>query len=184
MALAIATTTAVPTRFVLACDDALRAANGADVVAEYERTRDWSTLSIPEDATWVAARPLDRRALVLHDLRSQAFVGDDIARGLSRLEAIAADVIESISDFADLHRTVDGYPVRELYARMHGSLVVALISEVVGHVVAVSTLGKPQASPSVPSRGEASRSGRAIAATSTGAQRAPNAQASRTTRKP
>jgi hypothetical protein len=180
MALPIVTTTAVPTRFVLACDDALREANGEDAIAEYRATRDWSLLSIPENATWVTARALDRRAVVLHDLRAQGEGGDDTARGLSRLEALAADLIETVSDFPDLQRGPHGYPVRELYARMHGSVVVEVLGEVVAHVISVSTLGKPRASSSEQSHGEASPSVSAIVATSTAVSNAQPERASRT----
>jgi len=179
MALQVVTSTAVPTRFVLACDDAVREANTAEALDAYARTRDASALVIPQDATWVSARALDRRALVLHDMRTSAAPGDDVARGLARLEAICADVVESINDFPDLQRNADGYPVRALYDRMRGGVVLALLAEIVEHVVAVSTLGKAQPSPSAPLHGEASQSVTATAATSTAAQPARSARGSR-----
>lgn len=179
MALAIVTSTAVPTRFVLACDDAVRAANTTEALEAYAQTRDGSVLTVPHDATWVSARALDRRALVLHDMRTSASSGDDVARGLARLEAICADVVENISDFPDLQRSADGYPIRALYDRMRGGIVLALLAEIVEHVVAVSTLGKAPPSPSGQSHGEASRSVTDTGVTSTAAPPARSARASR-----
>jgi uncharacterized protein YicC (UPF0701 family) len=148
VALNVVVSAAIPTRFVLLCDPAIQAANGEETCRVYAETRDGGALSIPDNATWVEARALSKRSVALHDLRAaREPEGDDISRGLARLEAIAADVIETISDFPDLVRGAQGYPVARLYERLDGAAVISLVSEVVDHVARVSTLGKSKPSP-------------------------------------
>lgn len=148
MALTVVVSAAIPTRFVLLCDPAIQSANDEEACRVYAETRDIGALVIPDNATWIEARALSKRTVALHDLRAAREPdGDDISRGLARLEAIAADVIETISDFPDLTRSAAGYPVSRLYERLDGAAVISLVSEVVDHVARVSTLGKSKASP-------------------------------------
>jgi len=148
VALNVVVSAAIPTRFVLLCDPAIQSANDEEACRVYAETRDIGALVVPDNATWVEARGLSKRSVALHDLRAaREPEGDDISRGLARLESIATDVIESISDFPDLVRGASGYPVARLYDRLEGAAVISLVSEVVDHVARISTLGKSKPSP-------------------------------------
>ena len=155
MALAIATNTQVSARFVLICDPSIQAANEVEVLRRYIETRDPACLVIPDDATWVEALPMDRRAVCVAEAQAHiskgaaAFVSAE--RVLRRHEAIVRACCVSLSDLPQLVRGPDGYPVEQLWTLLPDAE--SVIVGIAAHVEAVSTLGKAPAPFSTGSRG-------------------------------
>lgn len=155
MGLTVLTNTSVAARFVLICDPSIQAANEVEVLRRYIETRDPSCLVIPDDATWVEALPMDRRAVCVAEAQAHITRGAagyvSAERVLRRHEAIVRASCVSISDLPQLVRGADGYPVEQLWDLLPDaeSVIVGIAS----HVEAVSTLGKARAPSSIGSRG-------------------------------
>jgi len=168
MALAIATNTQVASRFVLICDPSVQQANAVEALRRYIETRDVSALVIPDDATWVEALPLDRRAVCVAEAQAHIARGaveyGSAERVLRRHEAIVRAACVSISDLPQLQRDASGYPVERLWDLLPDaeSVIVGIAS----HVEAVSTLPKAPAPSSIGSRGRGRASASAPGATS------------------
>ena len=155
MALAIATNTQVSARFVLICDPSVQGSNEVEALRRYIETRDVSALVIPDDATWVEALPLDRRAVCVAEAQAHIARGaveyGSAERVLRRHEAIVRACCVSLSDLPQLKRDASGYPVERLWELLPDaeSVIVGIAS----HIEAVSTLGKAHAPSSIGSRG-------------------------------
>jgi hypothetical protein len=168
MGLVVLTNTAVSARFVLICDPSVQGANEVETLRRYIETRDPSCLVIPDDATWVEALPMDRRAVCVAEAQSHilrgaaAFVSAE--RVLRRHEAIVRACCVSISDLPQLVRGPDGYPVEQLWTLLPDaeSVIVGIAS----HIEAVSTLPKARALSSTGSPGRAPASASTPDATS------------------
>jgi hypothetical protein len=165
MALAVSTSVLVSTRFVLATDPALSALPLADL-RHYYATRDPAGLDIPSDASWVTARPMDRRTVALIEGRTGAHTAQGEDRELMHAEAIIAACVESISDLPQLVRGPDGYPVAALWEALAAHASAGLIvREIAWHIEAVSSLPKAPAQSSPSQRGEAPASVKAAVTT-------------------
>ena len=155
MALQVATNTQVASRFVLICDPSVQQSNAVEALRRYIETRDVSALVIPDDATWVEALPLDRRAVCVAEAQAHIARGaveyGSAERVLRRHEAIVRAACVSISDLPQLKRDASGYPVERLWDLLPDaeSVIVGIAS----HIEAVSTLGKARAPSSTGSRG-------------------------------
>ena len=155
MGLVVLTNTSVAARFVLICDPSIQAANEVETLRRYIETRDPSCLVIPDDATWVEALPMDRRAVCVAEAQAHisrgaaAFVSAE--RVLRRHEAIVRACCVSLSDLPQLVRGPDGYPVEQLWSLLPDAE--SVIVGIAAHVEAVSTLGKAPAPSSTGSRG-------------------------------
>ena len=155
MGLTVLTNTAVSARFVLICDPSIQQANEVETLRRYIETRDPACLVIPDDATWVEALPMDRRAVCVAEAQAHiskgaaAFVSAE--RVLRRHEAIVRACCVSISDLPQLVRGADGYPVEQLWDLLPDAE--SVIVGIAAHVEAVSTLGKARAPSSTGSRG-------------------------------
>lgn len=168
MALQVATNTQVASRFVLICDPSVQKANAVEALRRYIETRDVSALVVPDDATWVEALPLDRRAVCVAEAQAHIARGaveyGSAERVLRRHEAIVRAACVSISDLPQLQRDASGYPVERLWELLPDaeSVIVGIAS----HVEAVSTLPKAPAPSSIGSRGRGRASASAPGATS------------------
>ena len=155
MGLTVLTNTAVSTRFVLICDPSIQQANDVEVLRRYIETRDPACLVIPDDATWVEALPMDRRAVCVVETQAALSSGHarygSAERALRRHEAIVRACCVSISDLPQLVRDADGYPVEQLWTLLPDAE--SVIVSVASHVEAVSRLGKAPAPFSTGSRG-------------------------------
>ena len=186
MALAIATNTQVASRFVLICDPSVQQANAVEALRRYIETRDVSALVVPDDATWVEALPLDRRAVCVAEAQAHIARGaveyGSAERVLRRHEAIVRAACVSISDLPQLQRDASGYPVERLWELLPDaeSVIVGIAS----HVEAVSTLPKAPAPSSIGSRGRGRASASAPGATSAAPAQMEIAAASATSGQP
>jgi len=186
MALAIATNTQVASRFVLICDPSIQAANEVEALRRYIETRDPACLVIPDDATWVEALPMDRRAVCVAEAQAHiskgaaAFVSAE--RVLRRHEAIVRACCVSLSDLPQLKRDASGYPVERLWELLPDAE--SVIVGIAAHVEAVSTLGKAHAPSSTGSRGRGRASASAPGATSAAPAQMEIAAASATSGQP
>jgi hypothetical protein len=168
MALQVSTNTQVSARFVLICDPSVQQANEVEALRRYIETRDVSALVIPDDATWVEALPLDRRAVCVAEAQAHIARGaveyGSAERVLRRHEAIVRAACVSISDLPQLQRDASGYPVERLWELLPDaeSVIVGIAS----HIEAVSTLPKAPAPSSTGSRGRGRASASAPGATS------------------
>jgi hypothetical protein len=186
MALAIATNTQVSARFVLICDPSVQQANEVEALRRYIETRDVSALVIPDDATWVEALPLDRRAVCVAEAQAHIARGaveyGSAERVLRRHEAIVRAACVSLSDLPQLQRDASGYPVERLWELLPDaeSVIVGIAS----HVEAVSTLPKAPAPSSTGSRGRGRASASAPGATSAAPAQMEIAAASATSGQP
>jgi len=186
MALAIATNTQVSARFVLICDPSVQQANAVEALRRYIETRDVSALVIPDDATWVEALPLDRRAVCVAEAKAHIARGaveyGSAERVLRRHEAIVRAACVSISDLPQLQRDASGYPVERLWDLLPDaeSVIVGIAS----HVEAVSTLPKAPVPSSTGSRGRGRANVSAPGATSAAPAQMEIAAASATSGQP
>jgi len=168
MALQVSTNTQVSARFVLICDPSVQGSNEVEALRRYIETRDVSALVIPDDATWVEALPMDRRAVCVAEAQAHIARGAEeygsAERVLRRHEAIVRAACVSISDLPQLKRDASGYPVERLWELLPDaeSVIVGIAS----HVEAVSTLPKAPAPSSTGSRGRGRASASAPGATS------------------
>jgi hypothetical protein len=155
MGLTVLTNTAVAARFVLICDPSVQGSNEVEALRRYIETRDPACLVIPDDATWVEALPMDRRAVCVAEAQAHiskgaaAFVSAE--RVLRRHEAIVRACCVSLSDLPQLKRDASGYPVERLWELLPDAE--SVIVGIAAHVEAVSTLGKAHAPSSTGSRG-------------------------------
>jgi hypothetical protein len=168
MGLVVLTNTAVAARFVLICDPSIQAANEVEALRRYIETRDPACLVIPDDATWVEALPMDRRAVCVAEAQAHiskgaaAFVSAE--RVLRRHEAIVRACCVSLNDLPQLQRDASGYPVERLWELLPDAE--SVIVGIAAHVEAVSTLGKAPAPSSTGSRGRGRASASAPGVTS------------------
>jgi hypothetical protein len=186
MGLVVLTNTAVSARFVLICDPSIQAANEVAALRRYIETRDVSALVIPDDATWVEALPMDRRAVCVAEAQAHIARGaveyGSAERVLRRHEAIVRACCVGISDLPQLQRDASGYPVERLWSLLPDaeSVIVGIAS----HIEAVSTLPKAPAPSSTGSRGRGRASASAPDATSAAPVQMETAAASATSGQP
>lgn len=157
MGLVVLTNTSVSARFVLICDPSIQQANEVEALRRYIETRDPSCLSIPDDATWVEALPMDRRAVCVAEAQAHITRGAagyvSAERVLRRHEAIVRACCVSLSDLPQLVRGPDGFPVDQLWHVLPDAE--SVIVGIATHIEAVSTLGKAPAPSSIGSPGRA-----------------------------